>query len=212
MTDRERNAADERPDDWARGLLRDMFDAAVRSADPARILARHLPETPSGRCIVVGAGKAAASMAAAVEAGWPDLALCGVVVAPYGYAAPTRRIRVLEAAHPTPDENSEAAAREIHAALQGLTPDDLVLALISGGGSSVMALPVEGVTLEDKRLVNRLLLRSGLDIRTMNQVRRRMSAIKGGKLAAAAAPARVVTLAISDIPGDDPPRSPPGRP
>jgi len=155
-----------------------------------------------GRCIVVGAGKAAGSMAAAVEAAWPDLPLSGVVVVPYGHGAPTDRIRVLEAAHPVPDAHSEAAAREILAAVGGLAEEDLVLALISGGGSSVMALPAEGVTLEDKRTVNRLLLRSGLDIRSMNAVRRRLSAIKGGKLAAAAAPARVVTLCVSDIPGD----------
>lgn len=187
---------------WARQLLRSMFRAAVDRADPATVLAAHLPERPAGRCIVVGAGKAAGSMAAAVEAAWPDLPLSGVVVVPYGHGAPTDRIRVLEAAHPVPDTNSEAAAREILAAVDGLAEEDLVLALISGGGSSVMALPADGVTLEDKRTVNRLLLRSGLDIRTMNAVRRRLSAIKGGKLAAAAAPARVVTLCVSDIPGD----------
>lgn len=187
---------------WARKLLRRMFDAAVESADPAKVIAKHLPEPPAGRCIVVGAGKAAAAMAAAVEAAWPDQQMSGAVVVPYGYGARTEQIRVLEAAHPIPDDNSEAAARAILAAVQGLGGDDLVLALISGGGSSVMALPAEGLTLDDKRAVNRLLLRSGLDIRTMNQVRRRLSAIKGGKLALAAAPARVVTLAISDIPGD----------
>ncbi|CAN7630003.1 DUF4147 domain-containing protein [Phenylobacterium sp. LjRoot225] len=191
-----------RLDLWAREVLRSMFKAAVDSADPARVLAGHLPEPPIGRCIVVGAGKAAASMAAALETAWPDEALSGVVVVPYGYGAPTHRIRVLDAAHPIPDANSEIAAREILAAVRGLAADDLVLALISGGGSSVMALPTDGVTLEDKRIVNRLLLRSGLDIRTMNAVRRRLSAIKGGKLAAAAAPARVVTLCVSDIPGD----------
>jgi glycerate 2-kinase len=189
-------------DVWARQLLRSMFQAAVDRADPATVLAAHLPERPTGRCIVVGAGKAAGAMAAAVEAAWPDLPLSGVVVVPYGHGAPTDRIRVLEAAHPVPDTNSEAAAREILAAVGDLAEEDLVLALISGGGSSVMALPAEGVTLEDKRTVNRLLLRSGLDIRTMNAVRRRLSAIKGGKLAAAAAPARVVTLCVSDIPGD----------
>jgi glycerate 2-kinase len=187
---------------WARQLLRSMFKAAVDRADPATVLAAHLPERPTGRCIVVGAGKAAGSMAAAVEAAWPDMPLSGVVVVPYGHGAPTHRIRVLEAAHPVPDSNSEAAAREILTAVGGLAEEDLVLALISGGGSSVMALPADGVTLEDKRTVNRLLLRSGLDIRTMNAVRRRLSAIKGGKLAAAAAPARVVTLCVSDIPGD----------
>jgi hydroxypyruvate reductase len=187
----------------ARAALRVLFDAAVASADPARVLAAHLPEPPEGRCVVVGAGKAAASMAAAVEAAWPDVPLSGVVVTPYGYGMATQRITVREAAHPVPDANSEAAAREILAAVAGLTPQDLVLVLISGGGSSVLALPVDGLTLADKQAVNRMLLASGLDIRTMNSVRRRLSAIKGGKLALAAAPARIVTLGISDIPGDD---------
>lgn len=187
----------------ARAVLRRMFDAAIDSADPARVLAAHLPPPPRGRCVVVGAGKAAASMAAAVEAAWPDVPLSGVVVTPYGYGMATERIVVREAAHPVPDASSEAAAREILAAVAGLSPDDLVLVLISGGGSSVMALPAEGLTLADKQMVNRMLLSSGFDIRTMNAIRRRLSAIKGGKLAAAAAPARVVTLGISDIPGDD---------
>ena len=190
-------------DQRARLALRAMFDAAIASADPARILAAHLPPPPEGRCVVVGAGKAAASMAAAIEAAWPDVPLSGVVVTPYGYGMPTRRIGVREAAHPIPDANSEAAAREILAAVSGLTSSDLVVVLISGGGSSVMALPAEGLTLADKQAVNRALLSSGLDIRTMNIVRRRLSAIKGGKLADAAAPARVLTLGISDIPGDD---------
>jgi hydroxypyruvate reductase len=187
----------------ARDVLRRMFEAAVGSADPAKVVARHLPEPPLGRCVVVGAGKAAAAMAAAVEAAWPDVALSGVVVVPYGYGVATRRVTLREAAHPVPDANSEAAAREILGAAQGLGPDDLLLALISGGGSSLMALPADGLSLSDKQAVTRALLASGLDIRTMNAVRRRLSAIKGGKLAAAAAPARVVTLAISDIPGDD---------
>lgn len=181
-----------------------MFEAAVASADPKKVLAAHLPEPPRGRCVVVGAGKAAASMAAAVEAAWPDVPLSGVVVAPYGYGGSAGRIVVREAAHPVPDESAERAAREILATVQGLSSDDLVLALISGGGSSVLALPIDGLTLADKQATNRALLNSGLDIRTMNAVRRRLSAVKGGKLAAAAAPARVCTLAISDIPGDDP--------
>jgi hydroxypyruvate reductase len=192
-----------RGDGRARSLLRAMFDAAVASADPARVIAPHLPRPPAGRCVVVGAGKAAASMAAAVEAAWPDVRLSGVVVTPYGYELATRRIKVRTAAHPVPDANSAGAARAILTAVHGLSADDLILVLISGGGSSVMSLPVEGITLADKQAVNRLLLASGLDIRTMNAVRRRLSAIKGGKLAAAAAPARVVTLGISDIPGDD---------
>jgi len=190
-------------DQTARDALRHLFDVAVASADPARVLAQHLPPKPQGRCIVVGAGKAAASMAAAVDAAWPDVNLSGIVVVPYGYGMPAGRIMVREAAHPVPDAASEAAAREILAAVVGLLPEDLVLVLISGGGSSVMALPAPGITLADKQKVSRLLLASGLDIRTMNVVRRRLSAIKGGKLLAAAHPARVVTLGISDIPGDD---------
>ena len=180
-----------------------MFDAAVAAADPAQVLAAYLPEPPRGRRVVVGAGKAAAAMAAAVESAWPDVDLVGTVVVPYGYGLETTRIAVRQAAHPVPDAAGEAAAREMLALVAGLSADDLVLALISGGGSSVMALPVDGVSLADKQAVNRALLASGLDIRSMNAVRRRLSAIKGGKLLAAAAPARVVTLAISDIPGDD---------
>jgi hydroxypyruvate reductase len=185
-------------------VLRRLFDVAVGSADPAKVLAGHLPPAPRGRCVVVGAGKAAAAMAAALEAAWPQVELSGVVAVPYGYGLACGRISVREAGHPLPDANSLAAAQEALKAVRGLTPDDLVIALISGGGSAAMCLPLPGLTLEDKRLTNQLLLNSGLDIRTMNAVRRRISAIKGGKLAAAAAPARVVTLAISDIPGDDP--------
>lgn len=187
----------------ARDVLRAMFDAAVAAADPAKVLAAHLPSLPRGRCVVVGAGKAAAAMAVAVEAAWPDVELTGAVATPYGYGLPTRRIAIREASHPLPDAASEAAAREMLDLVTGLTADDLVLALISGGGSSVLSLPAEGITLADKQALNRALLASGLDIRSMNAVRRRLSAIKGGKLAAAAAPARVVTLAISDIPGDE---------
>lgn len=188
----------------ARQLLRDMFSAAIASADPALALVDHLPDLPPGRVVVVGAGKAAAAMALAVETAWPDVPLTGVVVVPYGYGVSTRKIRVRAAAHPVPDTNSVEGARAVFEAVRHLTADDLVLALISGGGSSVLALPADGLTLEDKQAANRALLASGLDIRTMNVIRRRLSAIKGGKLAAAAAPARVVTLAISDIPGDDP--------
>jgi glycerate 2-kinase len=190
-------------DAWARSILMDMFVAAVAAADPAKLLKSHLPDTPKGRCVVVGAGKAAASMAAAVEAAWPHVPLSGAVVAPYGYGLECQRIAVREAGHPIPDASSLAAGQEILAAVQDLGPDDLVLALISGGGSAAMCLPVPGLSLKDKQVTNRLLLSSGLDIRTMNAVRRRISAIKGGKLGAAAAPAHVVTLAISDIPGDE---------
>ncbi len=192
-------------DPQARAILRGIFDAAVASADPRRVLAAHLPPKPkSGRCVVVGAGKAAAVMAAALEAAWPDVQLSGVVVTRYGHSVPTQRITVLEAAHPRPDANSEAAARKILAVLQGFAADDLVIALISGGGSSLLALPAPGLTLADKQVVNSALLACGATIGEMNVIRKHLSAIKGGRLAAAAAPARLVTLAISDVPGDDP--------
>ncbi len=187
----------------AEKLLRAMFEAAVAAADPARALPRHLPEPPAGRTVVVGAGKASAAMARALERAWPG-PLSGVVVTRYGHAVPCERIRILEAAHPVPDANSEAAARAILEAVRGLGPEDLVIALVSGGGSALLALPAPGLTLADKQAVNRALLRSGADIAEMNCVRKHLSAIKGGRLAAAAFPARVVTLAISDVPGDDP--------
>ncbi|MDZ7904780.1 MAG: DUF4147 domain-containing protein [Cypionkella sp.] len=188
----------------ARALLRQMLDAAIIAADPAQVLARHLPDKPSGRCIVVGAGKSAAAMALALEKAWPDVDLTGVVVTRYGHAAPTRRIIVREAAHPVPDAAGEAAAREILQTVQSAVAGDLVLVLISGGGSALMPLPKSPLTLADKMDVNRLLLKSGLNIADMNRVRRRLSQIKGGGLARAAGAARLVTLAISDVPGDDP--------
>ncbi|WP_231874774.1 glycerate kinase type-2 family protein [Acetobacter cerevisiae] len=181
-----------------------MFDAAVASASPFHVLARFLPEKPKGRCIVVGAGKAAASMAAALEAAWPDVPLEGVVVTRDGHAMATQSIRVLEASHPVPDERSEQAAREILKTVKGLQADDLVIALISGGGSALLALPAEGITLDEKKQIARQLLHSGATITEMNTVRRHLSAIKGGRLAQAAYPARVVSLVISDVPGDDP--------
>lgn len=184
-------------------LLRRLFAAAVAAADPAVSLAQHLPSPPPGRTVVVGAGKAAASMARAVEAAWPG-ELSGLVVTRYGHGAPTARIEVVEAAHPVPDAAGEAAARRVLDLVAGLTPDDLVLCLISGGGSSLLSLPAEGLTLADKQAVNRGLLKSGASIGEMNCVRRHLSAIKGGRLAAACYPARVVTLLISDTPGDDP--------
>jgi glycerate 2-kinase len=196
--------AETRQDAAVRLALRAMFDAAVARADPRSCLASRLPEKPAGRCIVVGAGKASASMAAALETAWPDVALSGVVVTRYGHAVPTRRIRVLEAGHPVPDTASEAAARLILSTIANLTRDDLVIALISGGGSATLALPAAGLTLADKQQVTRALLLSGASIGEINQVRQFLSAIKGGRLAAAAAPARVVTLAISDVPGDSP--------
>ena len=191
-------------DTTARTLLRTLFDTAVRAADPAAVLAAHLPPKPRGRCVVVGAGKSAATMAAALETAWPDVAMRGTVVTRYGHAVPTRHIRVLEAAHPVPDAASEAGARALLAELAGLGPDDLVLALISGGGSALVTLPGPGLTLADKQAVNASLLACGAPIGVMNAVRKQLSAIKGGRLAAAAAPATVVTLVISDVPGDDP--------
>ncbi len=191
-------------DTLIRTALRSIFDAAVASADPRRVLAAHLPSPPAGRTIVVGAGKSAALMAAALEAAWPDVPVEGLVVTRYGHAVPTRVIEVMEAAHPVPDANSQLAAERILARVGGLGPADLVIALISGGGSSLMALPAHGLTLADKQAVSEALLRSGATIHEMNAVRKHLSAIKGGRLAEAAAPAKVVTLAISDIPGDDP--------
>ncbi len=193
-------------DAQARAALKAMFEAAVRAADPRAVLARHLPERPApgGRVLVLGAGKSAAVMAAAVEAAWPGLPLTGLVVTRYGHAVPTRRIAVVEASHPVPDAAGEAAARRMLDLVRGLRPEDLVLFLVSGGGSALLALPAPGLTLADKQAVNRALLASGATIHEMNCVRRHLSAIKGGRLAAAAHPARVVTLAISDVPGDDP--------
>ncbi|HEY0419921.1 MAG TPA: glycerate kinase [Acetobacteraceae bacterium] len=191
-------------DGRARAVLRRVFDAAVAAADPRVVLARHLPEPPKGRCVVVGGGKSAAVMAAALEDAWPDVPLSGVVVTRYGHAVPTRRIEVIEASHPVPDANSERGARRVLEAVRGLGPDDMVLALMSGGASALLALPAEGLTLADKQAINRALLASGATISEMNAVRKHLSAIKGGRLAAAASPARVVTLAISDVPGDDP--------
>jgi hydroxypyruvate reductase len=190
--------------DDPKAFLRGVFAAGVAAADPALVLARHLPAPVAGRNVVVGAGKAAASMAAALEAAWGDAAFEGVVVTRYGHAVPTRRIAVIEAAHPVPDANSERGARALMAAVAGLTPDDQVVALMSGGASSLLVLPVEGITLEDKMFLNKALLESGAPIGTMNRIRKALSGIKGGKLASAAHPARLVTLAISDVPGDDP--------
>jgi glycerate 2-kinase len=192
-------------DTKARAALRSLFDTAVTAADPRAVLAGHLPPKPaSGRCIVVGGGKSAAVMAAALEDVWPDVALEGTVVTRYGHAVPTGRIEVIEASHPVPDDNSERGAKRLLERVQGLSKDDLVIALISGGASALLAAPVPGVTLSDKQAINRALLASGANISEMNTVRKHLSAIKGGRLAAAAVPARVVTLAISDVPGDDP--------
>ena len=189
-----------------RALLRQMFDAAVATADPDIAVPLNLPDPPAGRTIVVGAGKAAASMARAVETHWPaDRPLTGLVVTRYGYGVgPLRRIEVVEASHPVPDAAGHEAARRILDLMRGLGPDDLVLCLISGGGSSLLSLPAPGIDLADKQIINRALLVSGANISDVNCVRKHLSAIKGGRLAAAAAPAQVVSLVISDVPGDDP--------
>lgn len=184
-------------------LLRAMFDAAVAAAAAGTAVPAHLPHPPKGRTVVVGAGKAAAAMAASVEAHWRG-PLEGLVVVPYGHGAATSKIEVIEAAHPVPDAAGTQAAQRILAAVGGLSADDLVLSLMSGGASALLALPAPGLTLDDKRHVTRALLRSGAAISEMNCVRKHLSAIKGGRLAAAAAPAPVVTLVISDVPDDDP--------
>jgi hydroxypyruvate reductase len=182
-----------------RELLRKMFEAA----QPSLCLPRYLPPQPKGRMIVIGAGKASAAMARAVEDNWPG-PLEGLVVTRYGYKVPCERIEIVEAAHPVPDAAGVDAARRILERVSGLGADDVVLALISGGGSSLLAAPGPGLTLEDKQGVNQALLKSGATISEMNCVRRHLSALKGGRLAAACHPARVVTLLISDVPGDNP--------
>ena len=189
----------------APAFLRRLFDAAIASAQPALCIPPHLPDPASvrGRLVVIGAGKASAAMAQAVEQHWPG-PLTGLVVTRYGYGAPCERIEIVEAAHPVPDEAGLRAAERLLAFVGGLTADDVVLCLISGGGSSLLPLPLAGVTLADKQAINRALLASGATITEMNCVRRHLSAIKGGRLAAACHPARVLTLLISDVPGDDP--------
>ncbi len=184
-------------------FLRSLFEAAVAAAQPALCLPPHLPPQPKGRTVVVGAGKASAEMARVVEEHW-DGPLSGLVVTRYGHTVPCRRIEIAEAAHPVPDAAGVAAAGRILETVRGLAADDLVICLISGGGSALLTLPADGLTLDDKQAVNQALLRSGATITEMNCVRKHISAIKGGRLAVAAAPAPVVTLAISDVPGDDP--------
>ena len=191
-----------------RALLRGLFDAAVAAADPARCLPAWLPappDSPGGRTLVVGAGKAAAAMARAFEDHWrgDPARLSGIVVTRRGHGVPTRRIEVVEAAHPTPDAAGQWAAARILDAVKGLTPNDLVLVLLSGGGSALLAAPMAGISLEQKRAVTKALLSCGASIGEINCVRKHLSAIKGGRLALAALPARVLTLAISDVPGDD---------
>jgi hydroxypyruvate reductase len=186
-----------------RALLRRMFDAAVEAAQPSHCVPPHLPDAPKGRLIVLGAGKASAAMARVVEAHWRG-EMSGLVVTRYGYGAACAKIEIVEAAHPVPDAAGLAAALRIRDIAASAGPDDTVLCLISGGGSSLLALPAPGLTLEDKQTVNRALLRSGASISEMNCVRRHLSGIKGGRLAALAHPAKVVTLLISDVPGDVP--------
>lgn len=186
-----------------RAFLRRLFDAAVAAADPASCVPGFLPPMPRGRTVVVGAGKAAAAMARAVERHWPGR-LEGFVVTRYGYGLACERIEVVEAAHPVPDAAGVEAAQRALRTVSALTADDLVLALMSGGGSALLAAPAAGVTLADKQVLTRALLACGATIHEINTVRKHLSAIKGGRLAAAAQPARVVTLAISDVPGDDP--------
>ncbi|MCF8469143.1 MAG: glycerate kinase [Sneathiella sp.] len=186
-----------------RDFLKSLFDAAVAAADPLLSLGAHLPKPPKGRTIVIGAGKAAASMAKAVEENWKG-PLDGLAITRYGHGLPLQHIKVVEAGHPVPDAEGAKAADDILAMLRGLTPDDLVLCLISGGGSSLLAKPGEGITLEEKKAITKDLLASGANITEMNTLRKHLSAIKGGRLAVAAHPAKVVTLMISDVPGDDP--------
>lgn len=187
----------------ARQLLLDLFQAALKAADPLEAIRLHLPPPPKGRTIVIGAGKAAARMAQGVEQHWRG-PLSGLVVTRYGHGAPTRMIEVIEAGHPVPDAASHAAAARILAMVQGLGPDDLVLCLMSGGGSALLSLPAPGLSQHEKRSINRALLRSGAPIAAINCVRKHLSGIKGGRLALACHPARVFTLVVSDVPGDDP--------
>ena len=186
----------------ARALLRSMFDAAIAAATPATCLPAFLPPPPRGRTFIIGAGKAAAAMAKTVEDNWPG-PLEGLVVTRYGHAVACRRIEVVEAAHPVPDANGLNAAVRMLKIAETAGEDDLVIALISGGGSALLSLPAEGLTLLDKQAINTALLRSGAPIEAMNCVRKHLSAIKGGRLAVAAFPARLVSLVISDVPGDD---------
>jgi glycerate 2-kinase len=206
------NASQALPDPHAapRDFLEQLYRIAVRRALPLDSMGEHLPKPPKGRTLVLGAGKAGGSMAQALEALWPaDAPLSGLVVTRYDHIPPrpeglAKRIEIVEAAHPVPDEAGLKAAERILALTQGLTADDLVLCLISGGGSALLTLPAEGLTLADKQRINKQLLESGAHIGEMNCVRKHLSRIKGGRLAAACGPAKVVTLTISDVPGDDP--------
>ena len=186
-----------------RGLLLDMFEAAVAAADPMKRVRAFLPDPPKGKLLVVGAGKASARMAEAVESAWSG-PLSGLVVTRYSHSAPCGQVEIVEAGHPVPDASGADAARRVLELVSGLGPDDHCLALISGGGSALLSAPAPGVTLRDKRNISKALLSSGAAIDEMNCVRKHLSRVKGGRLAAAAAPARVTSLLISDVPGDDP--------
>jgi len=186
-----------------RSLLERLFRQAVAQAQPALAVERHLPAPPKGRTVVIGAGKASAQMAKAFETAWSG-DISGLVVTRYGYAEACERIEIVEAAHPVPDQAGQMAAQRLLALVSGLTADDLVVALISGGGSSLLPAPAQGLDLEDEQAINRALLASGAPIGVMNLIRNQFSLIKGGRLAAAAAPAPVATLVVSDVPGDDP--------
>jgi hydroxypyruvate reductase len=186
-----------------RRFLLDLYQAALGAVSAEKCLPAFLPAPPKGRTLVIGAGKGAAAMAKAVEDHWPG-ELSGLVVTRYHHGADCKRIEVVEASHPVPDAAGQRAAQRMLDMVQGLTEDDLVLCLISGGGSALLALPAEGVSLAEKQAINKALLKSGANIGEMNCVRKHLSAIKGGRLALACAPARVVTLLISDVPGDDP--------
>ena len=189
--------------DRPRAFLKALFDAAVLAALPQADIARFLPEKPKGRTVVIGAGKGAAQLAHAVEKAW-DGPLSGVVVTRYGYGATCEKIEIIEASHPVPDAAGMVSSGRLLEAVQGLGPDDLVIALITGGGSALLPCPPEGVSLDDEIAMNQALLASGAPISAMNTLRKHVSGIKGGRLALAAAPAKVVSLIVSDIPGDNP--------
>ena len=180
-----------------------LYQAALAAADPMKVLPAHLPAPPRGRTVVVGVGKAAAAMARAVESHWVG-PLSGVVVVPHGASLPLSRIEVVQGSHPVPDQRSVAAATRLMKAVTGLGPDDLVIALVSGGGSALCSMPAPGLSLEEKQAITKALLLGGATITEMNTVRKHLSSIKGGRLAVQAHPARMVSLLISDVPGDDP--------
>ena len=187
----------------SRDTLLQLMDAALKAADPAVQIPRNLPTKPKGKTIVIGAGKASANMAQAFEKAW-DGDISGLVVTRYGHAVPCEKIEIVEASHPVPDAAGQKAAQRILDIVKSAGPDDLVVCMISGGGSALLALPGPGLTLEDKQAISKALLHSGATISEMNCVRKHLSAIKGGRLAAACAPARMITYLVSDVPGDDP--------